>query len=182
MPRPDRRLPGLTGGWLYGRGMAQAATGKVSEARDTLAQLKALANGLSPDPGAGQNTLKDVLAVATTMVEGRIAQAVGRTGDEVSALRGAVSAEDKLAYDEPRNWLAPTRQSLGAALLRAHAAGEAEQVYREDLKQNPENGWSLVGLAEALRAQGRIEEAKATTAAFHKAWRLADVTLTASAY
>ena len=182
MPRPDRRLPGLTGGWLYGRGMAQAATGKVSEARDTLAELKSLADGLSPDPGAGQNALKDVLAVATAMVEGRIARAEGRTGDEIAALRGAVAAEDKLTYDEPRNWLAPTRQSLGDALLRGNDPRGAELVYREDLKQNPDNGWSLFGLAATLRAQGRIGEAKATTATFHKAWRLADVTLTASAY
>ena len=182
MPQPDRRLPGLTGGWLYGRGMALAAKGKVGEARETLAELKSLADGLSPDPGAGQNALKDVLAVATAMVEGRIAQAGGRTNDEIAALRGAVAAEDKLTYDEPRNWLAPTRQSLGAALLRANDPRGAEQVYREDLKQNPDNGWSLFGLAAALRAQGRIEEAKATTAAFTKAWRLADVTLTASAY
>ena len=30
---------------------------------------------------------------------------------------------------------------------------EAEQVYREDLKRLPDNGWSLFGLAESLRAQ-----------------------------
>ena len=154
----------------------------ITNAYCTLADLKSLADGLSPDPGAGQNALKDVLAVATAMVEGRIAQAGGRTNDEIAALRGAVAAEDKLTYDEPRNWLAPTRQSLGAPLLRANDPRGAEQVYREDLKQNPDNGWSLFGLAAALRAQGRIEEAKATTAAFTKAWRLADVTLTASAY
>lgn len=182
MPQPDRRLPGLTGGWLYGRGMALAATGKVGEARATLAQLKALMDGLSPDPGAGQNALRDVLAVAEAMVEGRIAQVEGHTGEEIAALRRAVAAEDRLAYDEPRNWLAPTRQSLGAALLRANDPRGAELVYLEDLKQNPANGWSLFGLAEALRAQGRTREANMATAAFHQAWRLADVTLAASAY
>ena len=31
-------------------------------------------------------------------------------------------------------------------------AREAERVYREDLKRSPNNGWSLFGLAQALRA------------------------------
>ena len=119
--------------------------------------------------------LFDRLAVAGAMVE-------VHTGEEIAALRRAVAAEDRLAYDEPRNWLAPTRQSLGAALLRANDPRGAELVYLEDLKQNPANGWSLFGLAEALRAQGRTREANMATAAFHQAWRLADVTPAASAY
>jgi hypothetical protein len=33
------------------------------------------------------------------------------------------------------------RHTLGALLLAARRAPEAESVYREDLKRNPENGW-----------------------------------------
>ena len=47
---------------------------------------------------------------------------------------------------------------------------EAEQVYREDLARLPDNGWSLYGLAESLRAQKKDpEEAKATTNKISKA-------------
>jgi hypothetical protein len=72
------------------------------------------------------------------------------------------------------------RQSLGAALLAAGRAAEA--AYREDLKQNRENGWSLFGLAQSLRAQGKTAEADQVQARFTQAWARADVTLTASRF
>ena len=182
MPAPDARLPGLTVGYLYGRGMALAALGRVAEARAALAALEALSARLPPDAGAGQNALKDVLAVAAPTLAGRIARAERRPGDEVARLHEAVAAEDRLAYDEPWNWFVPTRQVLGEALLRTGAAGEAEAVYRADLKRNPDNGWSLRGLATALAAEGRAAEAAQADDAFAKAWTRADVTPLTSAF
>jgi hypothetical protein len=67
-------------------------------------------------------------------------------------------------------------------LLRDRNAADAERVYREDLRRNPENGWSLYGLAQALKAQGKGAAAKAVTARFQRAWQHADVELTASAW
>ena len=83
-----------------------------------------------------------------------------RPADAVASLQQAVALEDSLTYDEPHLWLAPTRHALGAALLAANRNGEAERTYREDLAHYPENGWSLIGLARSLRAQGRNEAAK----------------------
>ncbi len=74
MTAPDAKLPGLTGGYPYGRGMALAAVGRVAEARADLASLTTLASGLPPDTAAGQNLLKDVLAVAIPTVAARIAR------------------------------------------------------------------------------------------------------------
>lgn len=181
MPAPDSRLPGLAAGYLYGRGMALAATGKVAEAKESLATLSALAARLPPGAGAGQNTLADVLAVAVPTVAARIARAERRPADEIARLRDAVAAEDRLAYDEPWNWYVPTREVLGEALLRSHAAPAAEGVYREDLLRNPDNGWALRGLADALAAEGRSAEAATANAAFRKAWTRADTSLRASA-
>jgi predicted Zn-dependent protease len=45
-------------------------------------------------------------------------------------------------------------------LLEGKRAAEAADVYRAELARNPENGWSLTGLAQALRAQGSPEAAK----------------------
>ena len=42
---------------------------------------------------------------------------------------------------------------------RPAAPDEAEAVYWEDLKKNPENAWSLAGLAQALKAQNKNDEA-----------------------
>jgi len=56
---------------------------------------------------------------------------------------------------------------------------EAEQAYREDLARYPDNGWSLFGLAQSLKAQGRLGEAQQVQAQFEQAWRYADIPLVA---
>jgi len=71
---------------------------------------------------------------------------------------------------------------LGAQLIAAGKAGEAEAVYRADLKQNAENGWALYGLKAALAAQGKSADAAEAGKRFDAAWKHADISLTASAY
>jgi tetratricopeptide (TPR) repeat protein len=181
-PAPDRRLPGLLGGYLYGLGMAQAATGRVADARASLGSLSALIASLPADTAAGQNQLRDVLSIASAMIEARIASAEARPRDEIAWLRKAVAAEDRIAYDEPKNWFIPTRHALGAALLRSGAGREAEAVYREDLLQNPANGWALYGLRAALESQRKRAEALSVAAEFDGAWRNADVSLRSSEF
>ncbi len=182
LPAPHPQLTGLNVGYLYGRGVALAAMGQVDEARATLAKLKSLAATLPADTPAGQNTLQAVTATAIPIVEARIAEAQGRSAEALALLRQAVAAEDRLTYDEPKNWFFPARHVLGAALLRHGAASEAESVYRLDLQQSPANGWALYGLAMALKAQGRHAEAVKVEQQFTAAWRHADVTLATSAY
>jgi hypothetical protein len=53
-------------------------------------------------------------------------------------------------------------------------------VFRDDLEKNQNNGWSLFGLSQSLRAQGREAEAGEVAAEFEKVWRKADTTLTRS--
>src|SRR5262249_45179265 len=101
-------------------------------------------------------------------------------GEAVEKLREAAKREDKLKYDEPPDWTVPSRHALGAVLLEAKRAAEAEAVYREDLVRYPENGWSLYGLARALDGQGKTADANAVRARFEKAWERADVKLPAS--
>jgi hypothetical protein len=55
-------------------------------------------------------------------------------------------------------------------------------VYWDDLSRHPKNGWALFGLAEAMRAQGKTEAAKAIDADFREAWKHADVQLTSSRF
>jgi predicted Zn-dependent protease len=93
-----------------------------------------------------------------------------------------VAEQDTHWFTEPPPWYFPVRHALGAVLLQFNRAAEAEQVYREDLKRNPGNGWALFGLAQSLRAQGKATEAARTEAQFREAWEQADVTLTASRF
>jgi TolA-binding protein len=71
---------------------------------------------------------------------------------------------------------------LGAVLIQAGRARDAETVYRDDLSHHPDNGWALYGLAQSLKLQGRTAEASAAHQQFETAWKYADVTLVASAY
>jgi len=95
-------------------------------------------------------------------------------------LSESVRLEDALHYDEPPAWMIPARHVLGAALMKAGKAAEAEQVYRDDLKKLPNNGWSLYGLADSLRKQGKSAEAAAVDARFKEVWSKADIQITTS--
>jgi tetratricopeptide (TPR) repeat protein len=181
-PAPDARLPGLTGGYLYAKAVAQAATGRVDEAKATVGELEKLSNATPADVPAGFNTARDMFAIGGLVAKARIAAAEGRSAEALAMLRDAVAKEDLTAYDEPADWFFPVRHVLGAELLKAGNAAEAEAVYRKDLDRDPHNGWALYGLAQALRAQQKTAEAGEIDRQFQQAWSKADVTLTASAF
>ena len=85
-----------------------------------------------------------------------------------------MKAEDELSYNEPADWYYPTRHHLGAVLLAAGRAPEAQAVFEEDLRRNPDNGWALAGLAESQRKQGKTAEAAATKERLERAWARAE--------
>jgi Flp pilus assembly protein TadD len=85
--------------------------------------------------------------------------------------------QEALVYDEPPDWYYPLRESLGAALLRAGQAVEAERVLREGVKRSPHNGRMLFALMESLKAQGKTEDADWVRREFDAAWDKADVKL-----
>lgn len=178
---PDARARGLTAGYLYGRGVALAARGRTKDAEAVLAELRALGD-VAAEEAAGTSRLRDVLAVAEPVVAARIAASAGRSDAAIALLQKAVAAEDELDYSEPADWFFPARHLLGAQLLIAGRAAQAERVYRDDLARNPANGWALYGLAAALRTQGRAGEAARVMREFDRAWRHADVRLSSSAF
>ena len=71
---------------------------------------------------------------------------------------------------------------MGKALLDAGRPTDAEKVYRADLAQHPKNAWSLMGLSQALAAQGKTADARAPEADAKKVWAGADVRLAASRF
>jgi tetratricopeptide (TPR) repeat protein len=180
---PPEDLPYVSGSWHYARGLALAATGKTEQARRELAELRAIAERVSPERiVASFFKTADMLRLAADVLAGEIAARSGDPDTAVKHLTEAIRVQDGHWFTEPPPWYYPVRQSLGAVLLQAHRAAEAEAVYREDLRRNPENGWSLFGLAQSLRVQGNTREAAGTEARFRKAWTRADVTLTTSRF
>ena len=113
---------------------------------------------------------------------GEILYREGNLENSLTELREAVKIEDTLRYSEPPDWIHPVRHALGATLLKEGRAVEAEQVYREDLKRQPNNGWSLYGLAKSLHLQNKHAEAAATDARFAEVWKDGDVKITSSCY
>lgn len=182
-PRPVPALDYPTGVWHYARGMAFSATGRPDAAAKELAALRAIAgkDALSKQTIGGFNSFSAVLAIAVEFLEGGLAARRGDADSAVGHLTKAVALEDGLIYTEPPDWYAPALQALAGTLARARRWSEAEAAYREDLIRNRENGWSLRGLAAALDAQGKQEEAADVRKRFEKAWSLADVHLASRA-
>jgi tetratricopeptide (TPR) repeat protein len=128
----------------------------------------------------GPHNSEVIPQMMSEIVEARLASAQHQTDNAIEHLRKAVTLEDTLDYAEPPDSLAPTRESLGAALLAAGKTAEAEATFREDLKRNPRNPRSLFGLAEALKAEGKMTEATTARQQFQRAWSKADTKLTLS--
>lgn len=122
-----------------------------------------------------------LLQVFQAVIAAEIAGLDGKADERLKGFEEAVKLQDKLPYMEPPYFYFPMRQRLGAALIDAGKWNEAEQVYRVDLKRNPDNGWSLYGLLQCVRAGGRFAEAGEIEKRFRDAWKYADATLTASA-
>jgi tetratricopeptide (TPR) repeat protein len=178
-PAPPEDLPHAEAMWHYARGRALAARGDVQEAEAELARLRAIAE--NPDVAGLRlefNTSGTVLGIAAEVLAGHIAVAEENFPSAIDHLREAARLEDELVYGEPPEWTVPVREELGRVLLAAGRPAEAEEIFREDLRRFPENGWSLHGLAEALRAQGRVSAAEAVTVRFDRIWSSADVQIT----
>jgi tetratricopeptide (TPR) repeat protein len=174
-PAPPDDLRYALGMYHWARGMALAATGKLDEAA---AEQTALAGIAGEDAVKKleflEGTAAQLLEVATHMLAGEIAAKRQSFDVALAELEAAHAAEYALRYTEPPAWPLPVRQYQGALLLELGRAAEAEAAFRDDLSDYPENGWSLYGLAQSLRAQKK--PAAEAEAHFAAAWAAADIT------
>ncbi len=161
------------------RAIAFAAKGNPEEARKEQTKFNELAAAIPKETEVGNNSAADIVALIQNMLESEIQIAQGKNDEGIAGLQAALKMEDALKYDEPPAWMIPIRHSLGANLMKAGRFAEAEEVYREDLRRLPENGWSLYGLAESLQAQKK-PEAVLAKARFTKAWAKADIKINSS--
>ena len=167
--------------WHYARGIALARTGKSIEAaaeRATLVQAAAKVPDEALFGGTGLESARNILSLATKVLDARLAWARGSQADAVRLWTSAVNLADKVPYDEPPVWYYPVRESLGAALLLSGKTAEAERTFRDDLVRHTRNARSLFGLHESLIKQGKRADAVWVQQAFAEAWKNADTTLT----
>lgn len=183
-PEPPADLLYVRGIWHYARGLALLRQGKIDSAEIELTHLRRIVS----DPAVFNlkifdvNEITQILKIAQAVLEGEISAGQQNYKAAIDRLKRAIALEDGLNYTEPKDWYLPPRQVLGAVLLTAGKPAEAEQMYRKDLHFHPQSGWSLYGLVQALRAQGKKDDAKATQKKFTEAWADADVVLTSSRF
>jgi tetratricopeptide (TPR) repeat protein len=180
-PQPRDDLGYSNAIWRYARGVALANKGDVKGAKAELAAFTPLTSNPKVMALDGNDyPASALLQIANDLLQGEIALAANDIRTAVAKFTAAVASQDELPYTEPPFWYYPTRQSLGAVLLKAGRPGEAQTVYEKDLEQYPHNGWSTFGLIEALEAQGETELAAMHREHFTAMWQFADVELTGS--
>jgi tetratricopeptide (TPR) repeat protein len=174
------KTPGLLSGpvWDFAQGYAQLRAGNRAAAQTHLTSLVSAANTSTAQFGA--NSAKELFGVLARILEGEIALAGADRAAAITAFEKAVAIEDALVWDEPEPLPFSARHWLGPALIEAGRPADAETVYREDLKRHPKNGWSLLGLSQALAAQGK--PSREVTEEFDRAWSRSDTWIRSSRF
>lgn len=183
LPKPEANMRILTALYHYGRAVAHSAHGRVAEAANERTAYETARRVIPADTAWGYNTASGVLAVVDASLDGRIAAARGDQAGAIAAWTRAAAAEDALSYNEPSDWFYPTRESLGAAYMRAGQFDKARDVFRADLEHNPGNPRSLLGLAQAMASATPPDAGVgAARERFTEAWQNADIQLNVTDY
>jgi tetratricopeptide (TPR) repeat protein len=174
--RPKAEVSG--GIWDFAQGYALLRTKGPAEARPELDKvLKTAASSKAMFRG---HPAQRILGTLGGILEGEVLLKEGDVSKAIDALERAVKLEDEIEYDEPEPLPFSARHWLGAALLEAKRPGDAEKVYREALADHPNNGWSLMGLKQALAAQGK--KTTDVERELEKSWARSDTWLRASKF
>ncbi|MFT5208541.1 MAG: tetratricopeptide (TPR) repeat protein [Flavobacterium sp.] len=182
--KPEKSDKFMTGLWHYGRGLAHLNKGNIARANEELSFLEDIRASLKEGKRyqIGFSSADSLLDIAIGILDGEILAKDGDVEAALAQLEKAVRIQDGLMYNEPPSWYFPVRHILGAVLLDSGLASEAEVVYWEDLRRNPNNGYALFGIIKSLDAQNKTLVAKTMSERFDKAWAYADVKLTSSRY
>ncbi|MEO5803597.1 MAG: hypothetical protein ABIR24_08700 [Verrucomicrobiota bacterium] len=164
--------------WHFTRGLALVSQKDATAAIKEQAALALIADSDDAKKlDSPQFPVASILAVAKHWLAGRVAEAQGDLEKALNELRTAVELEDAIPYMEPAYWPLNVRPALGAVFLRSGKPEKAEEIFREDLKRMPRNGWGLLGLEKSLRAQNRPEAADVVQRQFNETWKNADTEL-----
>lgn len=181
-PKPNDEIKHLKLIWHYSRGIAFTRKNNIKDAKEELDAIETLIKDpdMETNMATGFDTGTTLAKLAFEIVSGEIAASLKDYNLAITHLEKAVNLEDNLIYNEPSAWHIPPRQNLGGILLRAGQFEKAENIYREDLVNLRQNGWSLIGLYNSLVAQGKTKEAKTIKSEFQKAWQDSDINITTS--
>ena len=164
--------------WDFAQGYAHLRTGEADFARVYLDRVLALAESTTARFRFDEARL--LLQTVGGILEGELHREQGDLNAAIRAFEQAVEVEDQLEYSEPEPLPFAARHWLGAALIEAERFADAERVYRAELEDHPNNGWSLFGLLTALEKQGK--PAVEVDAEFKQSWARSDTWIVASRF
>jgi tetratricopeptide (TPR) repeat protein len=182
-PQPDHKQIYSNILYHFGRGMALSNQSRMAEAKYELERIEQLMTDtslripLSPFSAAIEGVI-----TAKTILAGTIALKENRFNDAIHQYRIAVDTEDKMVYNEPRDWLLNPKHYLGNAYNQAGQYTNAKEIFEKDLANNNENPWALFGLAQALKGEKNTVLANKVMLRYAKASKAAGIKLTAAVY
>ena len=173
--RPERDVNG--GMWDFAQGYARLRKGEIDYAKLYLTRVQ---KGALSKQDFRQHPASTLLGIAANILEGEILRSLGDKPGALAKFEAAVKLDDAIVYDEPEPLPFDARHWLGAMQLDAGLPAQAEATYRTELAEHPNNGWSLLGLQQALKAQGK--PTATVDADLEKAWARTDTWVRASRF
>jgi tetratricopeptide (TPR) repeat protein len=147
---------------------------------------KDIKNDTAPEnevmPDALPDPILKSLSVESLELRAGILVAEGKLDDAKKLYATAQLEEKKLGYHEPPMYIRPVGETEAAALLKAKDYAGAREAYERALKERPNSGFGLYGLARVAELEGHAADARAAYAAFLKAWDHADPGMTEVAH
>ncbi len=125
-------------------------------------------------PDALPEPILKSLSVESLELRAGIMVAQGKLDEAKKLYATAQREEKKLGYHEPPMYIRPVGETEAAAMLKAKDYAGAQAAYERALKQRPNSGFGLYGLARVAELQGHTADARTAYAAFLKAWEHAD--------
>ena len=182
-PEPNSEMKYAKILYHFGLGMAKANRQRVDDAKADLQLIQELMKDSSlAIPLAPFSSALEGAIVAENLLAGTIALKEKRMTDAIAAFTKAVSTEENMVYNEPRDWLLNPKHYLGNAYLENKDGVNAEKAFRKDLLNNSENGWALFGLYKSLLLQKKSDDAAKISARYKQAFSKADIKITAPVY
>ena len=167
----------------FARGLSFSKTNKPAEALQELkAMQEKMKNPALKEPMAPFSAVYDAALVGLHILKGVIAEKQKDFTKAIMHFEQAVTAEENLVYNEPRDWLLPARHYLGNALYNSRNYQKAIAVFNKDLSINPNNGWALTGLAACYKATNNIKALQLTRRKFGSAWVIKDTKIEAAVF
>jgi tetratricopeptide (TPR) repeat protein len=125
-------------------------------------------------PDAKAAPLLSNLSVMSLELRATISAAKKRLPEAKALFEQAAHEEKKLGYREPPAYVRPVGETEGAVLLQAGDAADAHAAYAAALRDRPNSGFSLYGMAHASEAAGNSAKAREEYAKFLAAWKNSD--------